>query len=56
MDITTGIARASMDLASTRVTAEVQTAMLKNIMDTQQQALAILLQSMGMGQQLDVQA
>ncbi|MDR1875713.1 MAG: putative motility protein [Synergistaceae bacterium] len=56
MDITMGIARTSMEMASARVTSEVQTAMLKNVMDTQQQTLAILLQSMGMGQQLDVRA
>ncbi|MDR1377324.1 MAG: YjfB family protein [Synergistaceae bacterium] len=56
MDITSGIARASMDMASARVTAGVQTAVLKNVMDVQQESLAILLQSMGVGQQLNVRA
>jgi hypothetical protein len=56
MDITSGIARASMDMASAKVTAGVQTAMLKNVMDVQRESLAILLQSMGVGQQLDIRA
>lgn len=54
MDITSGIARASMDLASARVTAGVQVAMLKEVMNAQQETLALLLQTMGMGQQLDI--
>ena len=56
MDITSGIAQASMDMASARVTMGVQMAMLKNVMNVQQETLALLLQSMGMGQQLDIQA
>jgi len=56
MDITMGIAQTSMELATARLTEGVQTAVLKNVMDTQKEALAILLQSMGMGQQLDIRA
>ena len=56
MDITSGIARASMDMASAKLAANVQVAMLINVMDVQQESLAILLQSMGVGQQLDIQA
>ena len=56
MDITSGIARMSMEMASAKLATDVQTAMLKNVMDVQQQSLAILLQSMGVGRQLDVQA
>lgn len=56
MDITSGIAQASMEMASTRLATEVQTAMLKKVMDVQQDSLSILLESMGMGRQLNVQA
>ena len=56
MDITSGIAKASMDMASARVTTGVQMAMLKNVIDAQQESLAILLKSMGMGQQLNLRA
>jgi hypothetical protein len=56
MDITSGIASLSMEMASARVTAEVQTAMLKNVMDVQQQSLAILLESLGVGGQLNIRA
>jgi hypothetical protein len=56
MDITSGIARLSMDMASARVTAGVQTAMLKNVMDAQQDNLSILLESLGMGEQLNIRA
>jgi hypothetical protein len=56
MDITSGIARASMEMASARVTAGVQTAMLKNVMEVQQESLAVLLKSLGVGRQLDLQA
>jgi hypothetical protein len=56
MDITMGIAQASMDMAAARVTTSAQTAVLKKIMDTQQESLAILLESMGLGRQLNIQA
>jgi hypothetical protein len=56
MDITSGIARASMDLALTKVGAEAQTAMLKNVMDLQKESLSILLESMGVGRNLNVRA
>ncbi|MDR1377811.1 MAG: YjfB family protein [Synergistaceae bacterium] len=56
MDITNGIARASMEMASAKVATEVQTAMLKNVMDVEQETLAGLLKSLGVGQQLNLQA
>lgn len=55
MDISSGIARTSMEMASARLATEVQTAMLKKVMDVQQQSLATLLESMGMGRQLNIQ-
>ena len=55
-DITTGIARASMEMASARLTAGVQMAMLKNIMEVQQDTMTLLLQSMGLGQNLNILA
>ena len=56
MDITMGIAQASMEMASARVAAGVQVAMAKNIMEMQQETMALLLRSMGMGQNLNVKA
>ena len=56
MDITSGIAHASMQMAEARVTAGVQMAVLKNVVDVQQQSLAILLESMGLGRQLNIRA
>ena len=56
IDITSGIAQASMEMASARVTTGVQMAMLKYIMDAQQETLALLLNSMGVGRNLNVQA
>ena len=56
MDITLGIAQASMQMASARVTTEAQTAMLKNVMDVQRESLALLLESMGIGKQLNIRA
>ena len=55
-DITTGIARASMEMAEARVTIGVQMAVLKQVMDAQQDTMALLLNSMGMGRNLNVQA
>ena len=56
MDITSGIAQASMEMASARVTAGVQMAVLKNVMEAQQDTLALLLNSMGVGRELNVNA
>ncbi|MDR1733229.1 MAG: YjfB family protein [Synergistaceae bacterium] len=56
MDITTGIAQASMTMSLVKVATEAQTAVLKNVMDTQKEALSILLQSLGVGQQINIQA
>jgi len=55
MDITNGIARASMEMASARVTMGAQMAMLKNVMEAQQETVALLLKSIGMGLNLNVQ-
>ena len=56
MDITSGIAQASMDMASARVTTGVQMAVLKNVMEAQQDTLALLLNSMGVGQGVNIRA
>ena len=56
MDIISGIAQASMEMASARVATGVQIAMLKNIMDVQQETLALLLNSIGIGRNLNVKA
>jgi hypothetical protein len=56
LDITSGIARASMEMASARVTTEAQVAVLKNAMDVHKETMAILLESMGMGRKLNVKA
>ena len=55
MDITGDIARYSMDMASARVASQVQTSMLKNVMDLQEDMMAQLLQTMGLGGSLNVQ-
>ena len=54
MDITSGIAQASMDMASARVATAVQVAVLKSVMEAQQDAMALLLNSMGMGRNLNI--
>jgi len=56
MDITCGIAQASMEMASAKVTAGVQMAVLKNVMEAQQETMALLLNSMGIGRNLNVHA
>ena len=56
MDITMGIAQASMQMASAKVTEGVQMAVLKNVMDVQQENLATLLETMGLGKQLNIRA
>lgn len=45
-----------MELASQRVATETQTAMLRKVMDFQEENMALLLKSMGMGQNLSVRA
>ena len=55
MDISGDIAKYSMDMAAARVSAAVQTSMLKNVMELQQATMAQLLQSMGIGRSLDLQ-
>lgn len=56
MDITMGIARASTDMASARVAVEAQVAMMRNVMDMQQESMAMLLSTMGIGQNVNIQA
>lgn len=45
-----------MDMAAARVSSAVQVSMLKNVMDLQQETMAQLLQSMGIGGALDLRA
>ncbi|MDR3231526.1 MAG: YjfB family protein [Synergistaceae bacterium] len=56
MDITMGIAKTSMEMATAKLSAGVEVAVLKNVMDAQKETMAILLQSMGMGQHLNIRA
>ena len=56
MDITCGIAKASMEMASARVATGMQVAVIKHIMDAQQETFALLLNSLGVGQNLNVKA
>lgn len=56
MDISADIARYSMDMAAARVSSAVQVSMLKNVMELQQETMAQLLQSMGIGGALDLEA
>ena len=54
MDISLGIAQASMDMAAARVTTEMQVAVLKNVMDAQKDVIALLLESLGVGRNLNL--
>ena len=56
MDISADVARCSMEMAAARVSSAVQVSMLKNVMDLQRTTMTQLLQSMGMGRALDLQA
>ena len=56
MSMINGIAKTSMEMASAKVAAEVQVSVIKNAMDVQQEALAILLNSLGVGRNLNVEA
>jgi len=56
VDISADIARYSMEMATARVSSAVQVSMLRNVMDLQQATMTQLLQSMGMGRELDLQA
>ncbi|MCL2010537.1 MAG: hypothetical protein FWG71_08325 [Synergistaceae bacterium] len=56
MDITSGIALASMEMASARVTAATQVAVLKQVMEAQQDTLTLLLSALGVGRNLNVRA
>ena len=56
MDISGDVARYSMEMAAARVSSAVQVSVLRNVMDLQQATMTQLLQSMGMGRALDLQA
>ena len=56
MDMISGIAGASMEMASARVATAAQVAVLKQVMDVQKETMALLLESFGMGRNLNVQA
>ena len=56
MDITSGIAQASMEMASARVATGAQIAMMKNVMDMQQETMALLLKSMDIGRNMNIKA
>ena len=56
MDMTMGIARASMEMASARVATEVQVSMMRNVMDMQKENMDLLLTTMGVGRNINVQA
>lgn len=56
MDISGDIARYSMDMALVRTASSAQTAMMKNVMELQEDTMAQLLESMGVGGALNVQA
>lgn len=56
MDISGDVARFSMEMAAARVSSAVQVSVLRNVMDLQQATMTQLLQSMGMGRALDLQA
>ena len=49
-----GIAKASLDMALTKIANEVQVAVMKNAMDVQKETAALLLNSLGVGQNLNV--
>ena len=55
MEITNDIARYSMDMATTRAATEATTAMMKNVMELQQDTMSQLLASMGVGGSFNVQ-
>ncbi len=52
--ISSSIAQYSMAAASARVTTAAQTAMMKNVMEMQEDMMSQLLQSMGIGGALNV--
>ncbi|GHS85761.1 hypothetical protein AGMMS49957_02540 [Synergistales bacterium] len=54
MDMVSGIAQMSMNMATERVSTLTQAAMLKNVMDVQKETMAILLESLGIGGKLNV--
>ena len=56
MNITNGIALASMEMASAKVANQAQMAIMKNAMDIQEEHMATLLKSMGIGQNINIKA
>jgi len=55
MNIVTDVARASTEMASARVATGMQVAMIRNVMDMQQETMAMLLSTMGIGQNMNIQ-
>ena len=55
MGIEGDIARYSMEMSTARVASQVQTSMVKNVMDLQQDMMSQLLATMGVGGSLNVQ-
>ena len=51
-----GIAQASMEMASTKVATAMQVGVMKQAMDMQQENVALLLNSLGVGQNLNIKA
>lgn len=50
------IAAASMQMAESKVAMQAQTSILKNVMDIQEQSYQQLFASMGIGQNLNIEA
>lgn len=50
------IARASMSMANAQIGAQVRTSVMKNALDVYEQGAEDLLKSMGMGQNISIQA
>ena len=56
MDVMNSIALASMEMASARVSTEMKVAALRSAIDMKQDSLAILMSSLGVGQNLNISA
>ena len=56
LNITNGIALASMEMASAKVANQAQMAIMKNVMDMKEEYMTTLLKSMGMGQNISIEA
>ncbi len=54
MEITSGIAKQSMEMAESRLRSEVGVSMLKKVMDFEKDNMDQLLKSLGVGSQLNI--